>query len=65
MDGLVDCQDPQCAGKTGCVDSCVPPYDAMVPGFSFGDTTGRPSEIAATCARNSSMACAPVPLTAW
>ncbi len=48
-DGLVDCQDPECTGKPGCVDSCVPPYSATIGIDVTGDTTGRPAVHHASC----------------
>jgi hypothetical protein len=49
MDGLVDCRDPECFGKPGCVDSCVPPYSASIGTPTSGDTTGRPAVHHASC----------------
>lgn len=47
--GLIDCDDPDCAGNSACVDSCTPYATATVPGFASGDTTGRPNAHHASC----------------
>lgn len=47
--GLIDCQDPDCAGATACVDTCTPPAYASVPSFLFGNTAGRPAAHKASC----------------
>src|SRR5262249_35918501 len=44
LDPSVLCTDPGCVGKPGCVDSCMPPFMATVPGgFVSGNITGRPT----------------------
>ena len=53
--GLIDCQDPQCFGMPGCVDSCLPTYPATIPaGDETGDTTGRPAVHHASCSSKTS-----------
>lgn len=48
-DGLVDCDDPTCAGKPACADSCPTTYTASIGDFFDGDTTGRPNVHKASC----------------
>jgi len=49
MNGLIDCQDPQCFTAATCLDSCTPPSTGVLPGFASGDTSGRPSVHKASC----------------
>jgi hypothetical protein len=49
LDPTQSCADPNCVGKPGCVDACLPPFSAMVPGFVSGDTTARPTTHQASC----------------
>jgi hypothetical protein len=49
LDPTQSCADPNCVGKPGCVDACMPPFSAMVPGFVNGDNTARPSTHKASC----------------
>jgi hypothetical protein len=49
QNGLIDCQDPDCTNAPTCLDSCTPPTSATVPGFVFGDTSGRPAIHKSSC----------------
>lgn len=49
LNGLIDCEDPECDGSTACVDTCTPPASAVVPAYLSGNTSGRPAVHKASC----------------
>ncbi|MBK8258810.1 MAG: hypothetical protein IPK82_39900 [Polyangiaceae bacterium] len=49
MDGLIDCQDSDCAAQIQCVDSCGQPSVITLPSFTSGDTSGRPQMLSSAC----------------
>ncbi len=52
-DGDIDCQDSECAMAPACLDSCASVTPLMLPGFNFGDTTGKADVHAASCSGTS------------
>jgi hypothetical protein len=53
-DTLADCDDiDDCGDKVACTDSCASPKVALVPGYVYSDTTGKPSNLTPSCAATS------------
>lgn len=49
-DGLFDCDDTaDCETSTACTDPCSKAELAVVPGFDYGDTTGKPAKLVPSC----------------
>lgn len=49
-DGLADCDDTDdCSTKAACTDSCASPKLALIPGYAYGDTTGKADTLTPSC----------------